>query len=143
MAHRPPDFRACTRCRQVRCLLPILQAFGERVGKPRGADRSGRASDVVFHAPVYGELLTEVELEPRRTRIAITRLADAAGVDQPVALLEVQLLAVLAGLAGRGASRGPAERERDVRVADQAYPVALRIKAQVGLEIRQDVLPYW
>ena len=47
-----------------------------------------------------GRRLLGVELQPGGARVAVARLADAAGVDQPVAVAEVEQRAV----AGLGAA---------------------------------------
>ena len=53
------------------------------LGQLGGNDRVGRPVDVVRDPVEAGLPGVGVELQPRRPRIAVARLADAAGVDQP------------------------------------------------------------
>ena len=53
-------------------------------------DRLRGAVDVVVDPVVGGLPRVRVELEPRGSRIAVARLADATGIDQPAALGEVE-----------------------------------------------------
>src|SRR6202011_3117322 len=83
----------------------------------------------------------EVELDPRRTRIAVARLSDAPGVQQPFAVADLEALVGAPRLAGGGRSRRAPERQRDVRVADEADTVCLGVEAQLRLQRREHVLP--
>ncbi len=92
-----------------------------------------------------GGLRVRVELQPGGTGVAIARLADAAGVDQPAAGSEVEQRVVArlgaADLVALLIGRGPHEEERDVRVADQGDSRRLHVEARVGLLGGEDVLP--
>ncbi len=91
-----------------------------------------------------GGLGLGVELQPGGARVAVARLADAAGVDQPAAAAELEQGAV-AGLGAAGLVRraaiGPVEEEGDVGVADQADPLRVGVHAGVGLLAGEHVLP--
>ena len=82
------------------------------------------AGDVVLDPVVGGPGTVEVELQPGRTRIAVPWLTDAAGVDQPLALAEIEFGAVGPGLAGGRLAREAREGQRDVGVTDQAIRCA-------------------
>ena len=66
---------------------------------------------------------SRVEHQPGRARVAVARLAGAAGVDQPLAGGDVELVALAPGRAGRRLALVAVEGERDVRVADERHPV--------------------
>ncbi len=83
----------------------------------------------------------EVELEPGGPRVTVTGLSDAAGVQQPLAVADVEPLAVGARAAGRGDAGEAREVERDVRMADQRDPARLCVEAQLGLQRGEHVLP--
>ncbi len=85
-----------------------------------------------------------VELQPGCARIAVTRLADAAGVEQPGAATQLeQGVVARLGTAGvvPGAAVGTAEEERHVRVADQPDAARVGVDAGVGLLAGEHVLP--
>src|SRR5947208_7100508 len=123
------------------CSLTVLQALGERVRQARRADRRGGAGDVVVGAQERSGQPVEVEQQPRRARIAIARLADAARVDQPFAGGEIESRAVAPRLAGRELALAARERQRHVRMADEAKAMALLVQAQLGQQRREHVLP--
>ncbi len=112
-------------------LLAVLEALGEGFGQPRGADRGRGAGDVVFRAPASGPRVG-VEQQPGGTGIPVARLADAPGVQQPLALGEVGISPVSRGVAwprlwsrlndrrhanGRRCRRAPAARRGTARRA--------------------------
>src|SRR4051794_38803685 len=135
----PTRGRAGVRARAASSLT-VLQALGERVRQPRGADRGLGAGDVVLDALPDGMPAVEVEQQIGRARVAVARLAHGAGVEDPLAVADVGPRAVGAGGAG-DALAAPDEGQRDVRVPDQADAVALGLQAQLGLQRAQDVLP--
>ena len=110
-----------------------------REDAPRGSPP--RAVDVVVDAPPRGGPGAQVEQHPGRARIAVARLADAARVEQPRALADVERLTVATGLAGRRLALEAVERQRDVAVPDQADPPGQAIEAQLGEQRADDVLP--
>jgi len=67
-----------------------LEAVGQATWQPGGDDRRGGPIDVVGDTVEAGRLLTRVELEPGGARVAVARLSDAAGVDQPLAGAEIE-----------------------------------------------------
>src|SRR4051794_24348140 len=69
--------------------LTVLQAVGERVREPCAADRRLGAGDVVLDALPGGAPAVDVEQQVRGARVAVARLADRAGVEDPVALAHV------------------------------------------------------
>src|SRR5207248_9011778 len=105
-----------------RMLLAVFQPLGEGLGQPRGPDGGGGAGDVVGRAPVGRRPGAGVQHQPGRAGVAVARLAHAAGVDQPLAILQPQLGVGRAHLAGRALALLAAERHGHVRVADQAHP---------------------
>jgi len=94
---------------------------------------------VVARHPVLG-----VEFEPGGAGVAVARLADAAGVEQPLAVNQLDLGAVRGlrplGVATAGPFR-PREEEGDVGVTDQPDPLLLGVEAGFGLVGREHVLP--
>jgi len=70
--------------------VPVSQPLGERVGQSRTPDCDNRALDVVLDAVKVHSLGIEVQLEPGGARVAVARLADAAGIDQPGSLPDLQ-----------------------------------------------------
>ena len=111
----------------------------------RDLDRASRSLDVVTD-PVVGRLpALGVELEPGGAGIAVARLTDAAGVDQPAALVDLQagsgarLPAV--GLFAFFGIRSGGEEQGDVGVADEADPLVLGREAVGRLLGPEDVLP--
>src|SRR3954452_22170415 len=105
------------------CSLTVLQALGEGVRQLRRADRRGGARDVVLGAPPLRPPPVRVEQQPRGARVAVARLADASGVAQPLAAGQVERLTGATRVAGRRLALGTDERQRDVRVADEAHPL--------------------
>jgi len=88
--------------------------------------------------------LIGVELQPGRPGISVARLADAAGVEQPGAVVEIEHGAVACLGAVRVAPPGvfrTVEEERYVRVADQPDPFLLRVESSFCLFNREHVLP--
>src|SRR5439155_374091 len=71
--------------------LTVVEAIGQRHGQPRLLDRARGVVDRVLDAAPAGMPGLEVEEEPGGARVAVARLPDAAGVDDPVALGEVEL----------------------------------------------------
>ena len=122
-----------------------MEAVGQAPRQTGGDNRPGGALDVVADAVEAGGLLDRVELQPGGARVAVTRLTDAAGIDQPSAGLEVEK-GVVARL---GATYLPAqllvwrphEEQRDVRMPDQGDPRPLHVEAAVRLLDGEDVLP--
>src|ERR1017187_7903787 len=110
--------------------LAVLQSLGERVRQARGADRGRRPGDVVVTALVAGGLRAQVEQQPGCARVAVARLADAAGVQQPLAAAKLEQALGAAGLAGRRLALESLERQRDVGMAEQVDPVARGVEAQ-------------
>ncbi len=105
--------------------LSVLEAFGERLRQLRGPDRRGRTGDVVVGPVVAGGPPLGVELQPRGPRVAITRLADAARVDQPLALGEIELTRRRPGSRRWRRRRAPARstgRRGNGRSARPAWP---------------------
>ena len=86
-----------------------------------------------------GCFLPGVELEPGGARVAVTRLPDAPGIDQPVALAEVEQRSV-GGLGALDIGR-PREEERDMGMADQAHLVRVGFHAGLRLVGGEHVLP--
>ncbi len=86
--------------------------------------------------------MPSIELEPGGSRIPVPRLADAAGVDQPLALRDLQILAGPPGLPGSRRAFAARERKRHVRMPDQADPVLLDVEAELGLQGGEHVLPH-
>ena len=89
-----------------------------------------------------GAGVVEVEQHPGRPRIAVARLADAARIEQPLAGGDVELGVGAPQLARHRAGLVAIERQRDVRVADQAHAMRLCIQAELGEQARQHVLPH-
>ena len=58
-----------------------------------------------------------------------------------MAVSEVQLVPVAPRLAGRALAIKAVERERHVRMADDADPLRLHVEAELGLKRREHVLP--
>ena len=83
-----------------------------------------------------------VELEPGGPRITVARLADASRVQQPVPGADVELIALVPRLTGRALAVEAMERERDVRVPDDADPLRLDVERQLRLQRREHVLPH-
>src|ERR1700677_338538 len=78
---------------------------------------------------------------PRPPEPRAAARAAAARVTEPLALVEIELLAVVLRLAaGRGAGH-PREVQRDMGVTDQRDRLGLHVEAQFGLQWRQHVLP--
>src|SRR6476660_4470358 len=97
-------------------LPPVRQACGQRCGQPGGEDRLLRALDVVLHAPPGRGPLVRVEQQERRAPVAVTGLADRAGIEQVLSLVEPDR-----ALLGIAAGRPPVAVdvcERHVAVAD-------------------------
>ena len=91
-----------------------------------GLDRLGGALDVVVDPVVGGRPGVGVELEPGGARVAVAGLADAARVDQPAALGDLERGAGAAWRRARPrASRpsaalvGKREEQGDVGMADE------------------------
>lgn len=119
---------------EVARLLAVDETFGERVRQPGVPDRCRGPRNVVLGAAVRGPPAVEVELQPGGSRVAVTRLTDAARIDDPLALRQVELFALRPRLAGRRVPGSPAERQRDMRVTDERDPLGLDVQAQVGLK---------
>ena len=123
----------------------------------RSASRSASASgspasrisacvccDVVRDAAEMGVPRVEVDQQVRRARVAVARLADRARVEQPAALVELDLAAALREAARERAAVREPERDRDVAVADEhelgassaraprARPARSRMYSQTG-----------
>jgi hypothetical protein len=82
-----------------------------------------------------------VELEPGGAGVAVAGLADAAGVEEPAALGDVELVP-LGGLAAGGIGLvAVREVQGDVGVPDQAHPLSLLVHAFERLVEREHVLP--
>ena len=122
--------------------MSIDQARRQRLRQLRGADLGAGGFNVVGHAPERQGRLIVVVHRVARGRVAVARLAHAARVDQPIALGELQLLPVVARLAAGRSTRKPAERQGDVRVADQGDALGLNVEAELRLERREHVLPH-
>ena len=82
-----------------------------------------------------------VEQQPGGARVAVARLADAARVEDPLAVGDVDLLAAAARRAGGRLALGAHEGQRHVRVADQRQALGLGVEAQLGQQGGEDVLP--
>src|SRR4029079_2775407 len=91
---------------------------------------------------VDGLPLVCVEHEVGGASVAVARLADAAGVDQPLAFGQVELSAGLRHLAVGGFAVAAREVARDVRMADEANALVLRVEAIVRLIDRENVFPH-
>src|SRR3954471_3526935 len=96
--------------------LPVVEPVGERDREACLLDCARGVVDRVLDAAPGGTPGLEVEKEPRRAGVAVARRADAAGVDDPVALGQVELGAAGRVLAGDRPRRLPPEVERNVRV---------------------------
>ena len=119
------------------------EAIGERFRQAGGGDRLRGALDVVPDAMEHHGVGLGVEREPGCPGVAVPWLADAAGVDQPPAVAGLEQRPV-AGLGAADVAAGPVvagEEEGDVRVADRADPLRLRVEAGIGLLAGEDVLP--
>ena len=116
------------------------QPFGQRIRQSCGPDGRRGTRDVVIGSPVDGAEAVEVELQPGSPRISVARLADAAGIDQPLAVGEIELEIAVPGLAGGRRTGKARERQGDVGVTDEADAVLLGIEAELGLERGEDVL---
>src|SRR6185312_14287453 len=81
--------------------LTVLQALGQRVRQPCGADRARGPRDVVVGAHERRRALVEIEQQPRCARVAVARLADAARVQQPFAVGDLKARALAAWLTAR------------------------------------------
>src|SRR5204863_8046210 len=101
----------------------------------------GGAVDVVGRALPGGGLGRGVEQQPRGARVPVAGLANRARVDEPLAARHRGALAAAPGLAGRRLAVGAREAQRDVRVADQADALVLRVEAQLRKQRAEDVLP--
>ena len=112
--------------------LTVLQALGERVGEARGADRRGGAGDVVVGAVEGGSHSVEVEQQPGGARVAVARLPDAAGVQQPFAARRGPAVCPRVAVRRWRARPRGARRRAHVGVADQADAVLLRVQAELG-----------
>ena len=64
----------------------------------------------------------QVQQQPARSRVAVTRLPDAARVEQPLAIGEVELGAVALRLAGCELTLAAYERERRIRRLTEGPP---------------------
>ena len=125
------------------CSLTVLKALGERVGQAGGADR-GRArrrcrTRCAATAPVQA---LGVEQQPGGARVAVARLADAARVDEPLAVGEVEP-------PRRRGARSPVAGSPSRRTNDSAtceWPMSADalgrgVEAQLGEQRAEDVLP--
>src|SRR3954454_14390413 len=121
--------------------LTVLQALGKGVGQAGGADGRSGACDVVLAALPRRRRRRGVQEQPGRPRVAVARLADGAGIDEPLAGAYRGALAGAARLAGGDVALGPVEAERHVGVSDQADAARLLVEAQLGEQRAQDVLP--
>ena len=86
-----------------------------------------------------------VEREPRCPWVPVPWLADAAGVDQPPAVAGLQQRPV-AGLGAADVAAGSVvagEEEGDMRVADRADPLSLRVEAGIRLLTTAYVFFFW
>jgi arginyl-tRNA synthetase len=121
-----------------------LQALCERSRESGRADRRSRGLDVVVDpvpAPLPG---LGVELEPGGAWVAVTGLADAARVEQPFALAQLDLGppgGLTALRVAPAAAANADEEERDVGVADQPDPLLHRLEAGLRLVAGEHVLP--
>ena len=124
--------------------LTVLQALGERV-------RAGRAARIAAARPRCRtrrgarrrSTRSVSSSEPGGARIAVARLADAAGVEQPLAARATSaIVAAARGVAGGRLALGP--RQNDSATCE--WPIerdALRlgVEAQLGEQRAEDVLP--
>src|SRR5450631_3471648 len=109
--------------------LTVLQALREGVGQASGPDRRRGARDVVDGSMIGGGEVVEVQQQPGGAGIAVAGLPDAARVQEPLALGEVEPGTVAAGLTGGELSLAADEGEGDVGVADQAQAMLLHVQA--------------
>lgn len=126
-------------------LASDLETLSKRARQAGGEDRGGRRIDVVRDSMEAHSPLCHVQLQPGRPGVAVARLSDAAGIDQPAAVVDVKQRPV----ARLGPVRvspprptfGAGEEERDVRMADQRDPLRGGVEARFGLVDREHVLP--
>src|SRR4051812_3382463 len=121
--------------------LTVLQALGQGVGEASGADGRRGARDVVLGPLPRRGRRGRVQEQPGGPRVAVARLADGAGVDEPLAVADRGALAGAPGLAGRDVALRAVEAQRHVGVPDQADAPRLLVEAQLGEQRAQDVLP--
>ena len=143
---RRSDVRQTTSAASVAAASsPQKEPACEVFRQPGDLDRARRPLDVVAD-PVIGRLpALGVELEPRRPRVAVAGLPDAAGVDQPPSLVDLEAGPgpglPAAGLAAVVVAVGGREEQGDVRMADEADPLLLDGEAVGRLLGPEDVFP--
>src|SRR5689334_7552280 len=121
--------------------LAEVKPVGERVRQARVLDcLRGFVDRVLDPVPLRGAAL-QVEQHPRSTRVAITRLAHPAGVDQPLALRKIYLHPAARLLADGAAALVAPEPERDVRMANRAKAPRHYVHARVGQAHGEHVFP--
>ena len=87
-------------------------------------------------------MVVQVQQQPGGAGIAVARLPDAPGIEQPFAAGHVELGALTARFARCRLTLVAHERRGDVGVADQANAVGLGVQAQLGEQRREHVLPH-
>ena len=97
-------------------LLAESKASGQAFRQPALADFGLGSLDRILDTPERCPPRVIVNQEPRGARVAVARLADRAGVQEPAALGQVDLASLRRD---RRRSARPRERERDVAVADE------------------------
>ena len=123
-------------------LLAVSQALGERVRQPGRADRRRGAGDVVLGPPVAGAMPPSRSSSSQAARGSPSRgCPTLPGLISHSPSPRSSSSSAPRVCAGRGRPSDAAERQRHVRMADQADPMALDVQAQLGLQRREHVLP--
>ena len=139
-AERPARVRCEDRCTQT----PTDRTAGARRASPAAARRGsppGRPATSYSARRHSARQPLEVEQQPGGARVAVARLADAAGVEEPLALGEVDARR-RRGAARRSPARPRARRTTARRGSGRrARPAGLDVEAQLGQQRAQHVLP--
>ena len=103
-------------------------------------DLTLRCGNVVLDAAVHHRCLAVIVQQVRRTRIAVARLSDAAGIEDEARVRQRDDLAIVSRVQF-GATIALLEHKLHVRVADKIVSRRLQRKLRLGLFLRKQVLP--
>src|ERR1700675_4104343 len=117
----------------------MLEPRGEYLGKTPLAHLGLRALDRIWDPAELGRPLVEIEQQPGRARIAVTGLADGAGIEQPPAVQRDLGAPGCRPAADAAVVRG--DRQRDVAMPDEDERRVRELERRVRRLLCQHVLP--